>query len=364
MGRFFSLNSDPRLRNVTSREIDLLFAISQKLSDGTDWDAIRKNISGDLLSLFKADSFILSIVNDNAESYGLTVAENVDPKNVHAWQTYYQFHDPIKSALLKAPPPMRRRACRISEVISYERLRRTELFNDLLMKDQMRYGMFLIAHEADSEIGNLMVQRHKSKDDFNEQESAFLDLMLPHLRNALRNVRLIAKLRETENFWKDLLEKTKMPLFLLKDDGHVVYRNSHAGALEKELSPENFASFMECVRRLIRGDSVDGKWGKYALSAMTASVPAEPKSVTAVMVDGLARREVDGITLRDMWNLTSRETEICLLMFKGLSGPEIAAILTIAPSTAHTHMKHIFAKMDVSSRSELVYTLLSKYLEA
>ena len=52
--------------------------------------------------------------------------------------------------------------------------------------------------------------------------------------------------------------------------------------------------------------------------------------------------------------LSERELEVLRLLTTYLSSTEIAAELTIAPSTARSHIKHIYAKLDVHSRMDAV----------
>jgi HD-GYP domain-containing protein (c-di-GMP phosphodiesterase class II) len=49
--------------------------------------------------------------------------------------------------------------------------------------------------------------------------------------------------------------------------------------------------------------------------------------------------------------LTPREVEVLKLLAQGLSNKEIAERLTISPKTAGTHVEHIYAKIDASSRA-------------
>ena len=49
--------------------------------------------------------------------------------------------------------------------------------------------------------------------------------------------------------------------------------------------------------------------------------------------------------------LTSREVEVLRLLAQGLSNREIADRLVISPKTAGTHIEHIYAKIDASSRA-------------
>jgi DNA-binding CsgD family transcriptional regulator len=52
--------------------------------------------------------------------------------------------------------------------------------------------------------------------------------------------------------------------------------------------------------------------------------------------------------------LTARETEIVALVAEGLSNREIAARLVISKRTVDAHVEHIYAKLGISSRVQLV----------
>lgn len=56
--------------------------------------------------------------------------------------------------------------------------------------------------------------------------------------------------------------------------------------------------------------------------------------------------------------LTEKQTEICLLLIEGLSYGEIAKKLHISSTTVVDHIRKVYEKVDVSSRSELVAMLL------
>jgi LuxR family maltose regulon positive regulatory protein len=52
--------------------------------------------------------------------------------------------------------------------------------------------------------------------------------------------------------------------------------------------------------------------------------------------------------------LTERELEVLQLLGEGLSNKEIAARLVVAPSTVKQHLKNIYGKLDVHSRTQAV----------
>lgn len=53
--------------------------------------------------------------------------------------------------------------------------------------------------------------------------------------------------------------------------------------------------------------------------------------------------------------LTTGETEVLRLIYKGLNTVEAASVMGVAKSTVRTHLQHIFAKTDTSRQSELVH---------
>lgn len=53
--------------------------------------------------------------------------------------------------------------------------------------------------------------------------------------------------------------------------------------------------------------------------------------------------------------LSSRETEILDLLYRGSNVMQIADSLCISPHTVHTHIKNIYTKLHVNSRSQAIY---------
>ena len=60
--------------------------------------------------------------------------------------------------------------------------------------------------------------------------------------------------------------------------------------------------------------------------------------------------------------LSVRETEIIALIAQGLSVPDIAAKLHVAPTTVRTHVQNLFAKLGVSDRAAAVAEAMRRRL--
>ena len=72
---------------------------------------------------------------------------------------------------------------------------------------------------------------------------------------------------------------------------------------------------------------------------------------------------IDYDILSKKHGLTRRESEICLLVFKGFADHQLASALGISYYTVRTHLKRIFSKLGVASRSELNYVILEDLID-
>lgn len=70
-------------------------------------------------------------------------------------------------------------------------------------------------------------------------------------------------------------------------------------------------------------------------------------------------RNRSSITNEQLKILTKREREVVDELTKGLTYKEISQILNISPSTVNDHLKSIYQKMSVNSKSELIAKILT-----
>jgi two-component system NarL family response regulator len=141
-----------------------------------------------------------------------------------------------------------------------------------------------------------------------------LDLRMPELDG----VDVIKEIRATD-------EKARIIVLTTFDGDEDIYRAIQAGAKGYLLKDVPREALMDSIRRVHAGET---------------SVPVH-------LVAKLADR-VSGETL------SKREIEVLKLMAQGKSNKEIASALFISEVTVKSHGKAIFAKMNVTSRTEAV----------
>jgi len=346
------------LENLKSHELKILFGIIEKLSGGKDHAVFRREISGDLLHLLKADFFASFIWNPSTRSFGDPVLLNMSPANIAQYEIHFQFHDPITHLLQK-----RKRATLVYEVMAQKELEKTEFFNDFLMKDGLHHGMNLYAYDGDLNIGDLRIWRSGDRPDFDRRDAAILDFILPYFRNALRNARCMAKARSMAGLWDGFFENTQIALFLFDQNDRFVFQNKSADSLMAELSDPLSTRLYGVFSALLKKGPCQTEWGPFSLSVFHSFSPEDGRPVKGVLASRSNPPRIDREVLESRFELTPREIDICLLICKGLTDQEIASVLNIAFSTIRTHLKHIFLKLDVSNRSELISILFESVVE-
>lgn len=105
-------------------------------------------------------------------------------------------------------------------------------------------------------------------------------------------------------------------------------------------------------------DAIDAGASGYLLK----EVPPDDlvQSITAAAAGGaLLGASVARLVLSGVRNprprLTSRETEVVVLLARGLANKEIAQALFVSEATVKSHLENIFAKLKVGSRSRAIH---------
>lgn len=99
----------------------------------------------------------------------------------------------------------------------------------------------------------------------------------------------------------------------------------------------------------------NGRWVRVHVA------PMEGDDTVSVTIEPARAGDLVPILL-DSYGLTSRETDIVLLLCRGFGTKEIAAELSISVHTVRDHLKAVFDKVGVNSRGELVAKVFSNHM--
>lgn len=195
-----------------------------------------------------------------------------------------------------------------------------------------------------------------------------LELLRPHFLNTIKTVALREELAQYQSL-VEVLQGSTTAIALVHFDMLVLYSNpifTNLFSIEQGQHLPN-----------VLGDLIEKESNKYSQPVIHEdSLPDLPFYTTdqGVFRLGLDKVEGRGVDADECWlirlkpaiepytkmnyfmqvkGLTQREMEICILVKDGMDNQDIADRLLISPHTAKTHLKNIYEKMEVNSRTLL-----------
>jgi DNA-binding NarL/FixJ family response regulator len=134
---------------------------------------------------------------------------------------------------------------------------------------------------------------------------------------------------------KDANPDTQVFMLTTFEDNDKIFNSIKAGAAGYILKNDAPEEIVDAIRKVHNGESVmNGRIARKVLQYFNNKEEANTKKL-------------------DSYNLTIREKQVLELLIKGLSYKDIAAECFISNATVFTHVKNIYAKLDVHSRAEL-----------
>ena len=160
--------------SFSERQVADLHAVVRILSEPAPLGELRAQLGYRLLDLFNADYFASYVHTDGGDSQAVTI--NMDRANIAAYQSYFQYKDPITR-------PMRQqgRAVHVNQVMDQTALERSEFFNDFLAADGLTHGMNfharMPARTGGTHLGDLRIWRARRSGNFDQTDVQMLQIV-------------------------------------------------------------------------------------------------------------------------------------------------------------------------------------------
>jgi DNA-binding NarL/FixJ family response regulator len=197
-----------------------------------------------------------------------------------------------------------------------------------IIEDNLAYLKALqtfIAHSGNIEVVHTGSDLRAFIDDFSSitPDVVIMDIDLPGM-SGIEGVRIIKSKHPATNIF----------MLTVFEDEDKIFESIKAGALGYMLKKDPPDRIIDAIRSIHNGESVMN--GQIARKILGYFSKAESRD-----------------TRLEDYNLTRREKEILTLLIDGLSYKAIAAQCFISMDTVFSHIKNIYAKLNIHSRSEL-----------
>lgn len=229
-------------------------------------------------------------------------------------------------------------------------------YREVIAPEGLAHELRAVFRDAHGPWAALILLRADDARDFTEEEVALVAGINQQVTRALRRALLLSEIEAHSG--------AEAPaLLLLGGEATLSVRHASATAAHWLAQIEDgtvehlpYALYSLAQRARGNGHGVTrlrtraGRW-------LTAHAEAVAGTNEVSLIMQPSRPHEIAQVLTGAYALTPREAEVARLVAAGCSNPEIAGLLFVSRYTVEDHLKHLYEKLGVSSRSELVSRL-------
>jgi DNA-binding CsgD family transcriptional regulator len=303
------------------------------------------------------------------------------PIDAEVARHYFQeFHNKREAEAMPAfrQSVMGRAVIRGAAELDNARFFRSGLYNEIWKPQGLHSRIEAIVRNSRGEpLGSLVLYREAGSVPFNAMDEALLAGLVPYIARGLEAETALPPEYAARADRRAVLSLSGEGQFLhLSQDAHKMLLLSQGGITPAGAGRRPKAAdypTLGLLARQIRGNegasrrqvalTVDNAWGRFVFEAepltpaVEGAAPAIHVSIQHQEARAVAwRRALEGLPL------SVAQREVCTLLRAGYTQAEIAAALSVAPSTVADHVKKIYSKLDVHSVRDLCARLEARLL--
>lgn len=314
------------------------------------------------------DGQVMDIYDENPESYSVLPLYLEEYYNSREKEVWGGLADSAKF----------RTAVHMDEIWHVDRstLLKHDFFQDFLLKVGSFWGLHKAIWANNKPVGLLQLKRAEEDKNFSAEDVIRLERISAHIEHAAQRLDDEAELLDDRPVETALLivdNKGKIHHYTNRAERIMMlsqgqrHENAYSRFSYAKLPPR-LMQLLNRIEQIKSGQnslpassSIKNQWGQFKFAAypLTAHGVEDPRGLFVIQIEHLAPLKIVLLNNIDRFNLSSRQTQICLNIGLGKSYSEIAKSIGIKESTLITHKKEIFRKVGVSQRHELADKILT-----
>jgi DNA-binding CsgD family transcriptional regulator len=246
----------------------------------------------------------------------------------------------------------------------------SELFNELLRPNGVRYGIEATIWENGRGLGSIVLNRAPGEKPFSNADEMNLRSLIPYIAHGLRGTRdLRGELTPSGESGTVIVDSHDQIVQFCPEGKRLLLLASHPGRTMHDapgLDSPALQRLSANLRGILRGRPQpvpmlrqQNALGEFVFRAYPLGTHGEADGSIAVVIE---RHEPLPLKLMRNMNtlpLTARQREVCLLLSYGHSHNMIAQRMHVSKHTATDYVRKIYDKLDVNGHDQLMKKLES-----
>jgi DNA-binding CsgD family transcriptional regulator len=364
----------------------LIESIYRTVGEPDAWNGLLR----ELVAVTNSRSARLLVMNREATRVTFSIKLNIDDNYHRQYVEHYVNTCPWRPEL-RMMPPGRLYSTYLHFSCSQPNFYRTEFFNDWARPQNIHHGVCgTVFRDVDTSV-QMLIQRTRGQGHYSEDETAFLNDLVPHIQHSFLIAGHLANTRAQGEAITIAAGGEPLPFLLLDRSLRVTY---FSPGVEKFVADGLWLGMRNSLlqitdelqnrrlQRLLRQCLTAADTRTFLASGGTLAVPrpgapdlqllvrpvhpdvpvltGSPACYVAVyFYDPEARIEIDHERLRELYSLSEAETRVAVAMVDTPDSAEVAKRCAISLHTVRSHIKAIFCKTGTHSRADLMKRLLT-----
>ncbi|PLW68118.1 helix-turn-helix transcriptional regulator [Pseudohalioglobus lutimaris] len=273
----------------------------------------------------------------------------------------------------------------LADMLTDDELVNSDYYHHYLEPVELFHILGVDTAEPGGMLARLRFSRRREEPAFGDAERDLLTTITPHLRRAIQIYATLNRTTSERDVYAGAVSQLAMASIILDEQARVLSANPVAQALldqadglllkgqhlhieGRNINRELQQAVSDIIQAQQRGEAsvvralrVPRSAGRSHLGLLVRPVPmsqwseGQSSPCAAIFVsDPDLHEPADRQTLGELFELTPAESNLAILLARGLSLAEVSETQSISQHTARAQLKSIFAKTGVSRQAELV----------